>query len=117
MDNTVFYHDKDRLRFYSAAHYRKDYNYKQLYKAISMIPADAPVSAQSAVMPHLAYRDKCYQLPIVSDAHFIILAKKDQVTYPQSREDMFKQVADSIASGRWTYLINTEETALLKKIK
>jgi hypothetical protein len=49
------------------------------------IPADAAVMANSAYVGQLAYRDKCYTLPLVKDAEFILISSTES-TYPLSVE-------------------------------
>jgi uncharacterized membrane protein len=40
---------------------------------MALIPADAPLSAQSSLYPHLAHREKAYLFPAVNDAEYIFL--------------------------------------------
>ena len=62
-------------RFYSMAHYRQpDINVKDAYEVLKTIPASASVSAQSNLVPHLAFRDSIYQYPAGYNSDYIILA-------------------------------------------
>jgi hypothetical protein len=81
MDNTVAFHDKSRMRFYQAEHYRRSYDTDLVRSIIDTISADHVVSAQSPAVPHLALRERVYQYPLVRDADLILLLPKEG-TYP-----------------------------------
>jgi len=115
MDHTVYKHDYLRLRIYQAGHYKRGHNIKAIHNALKRIPANAAVSAQSPILPHLAYRDTCYQLPIVRNARYIIASRAEPVTYPMQKQELIKLLNDSIASGRWTVLVDGEDVTLLKR--
>ena len=101
MDNTVYWHDYSRVRIYQASHYVKNYDVRVVHRQLEAIPADAVVSAQTPFVPHLAYRDKCYTFPIVKDAEYIIVSPSEEAMYPIIREEMDKQIGDSLRTGRW----------------
>jgi len=42
-------------------------------KILELIPAQAPVSAQSGLYPHLSHRQRMYQFPTIADADYIVL--------------------------------------------
>jgi hypothetical protein len=52
---------------------------------MNRIPKDAAVMANSAYVGQLAYRDKCYTLPFVKDAEYILISSTES-TYPLSVE-------------------------------
>lgn len=115
MDHTVYLHDYNRLRIYQKGHYVRGHDIRAIHHAINSIPADVPVAAQSPLVPHLAYRDKCYQLPIVKDAQYIIASRREPETYPMQRDELFRLLRDSAASGRWEVLEDTEDVTVLRK--
>jgi uncharacterized membrane protein len=88
MDNTVTHVPKENLRIYKSAHYSFDFDKTALNKAIEKIPDTAAVSCQSFIVPHLAFRDKIYQFPLVKDAQYILLVDNNR-TYPLDKW-MFK---------------------------
>lgn len=49
-------------------------NRATLDKIVAKVPPDARISAQDAIVPHLANREKIYLFPNISDADYIILA-------------------------------------------
>ena len=42
-------------------------------KILELVPAEVPVSAQSALYPHLSHRQGIYQFPTIADAEYIVL--------------------------------------------
>src|SRR5690606_31659133 len=77
MDGTRYWHDYNRMRIYNKDHYSRGYDISAVKKAMKMIPETAAVSAQSPFVPHLAYRDKCYQMPLVKDAEYVLVSEKE----------------------------------------
>jgi uncharacterized membrane protein len=117
MDHTIYFHDYNRLRIYQSGHYHRGYDIDRIYKALEAIPEDAVVSAQSPILPHLAWRDHCYQLPIIKDAGYIIVSRSEPVTYPLAQDKLWEQLNDSMASGRWAPIVNDSNVTLLKRLK
>lgn len=117
MDNTVYWHDYSRVRIYQNSHYVKNYNVEIVHKQLNSLPKDAIISAQTPFVPHLAYRDKCYTIPIVKDAAFIVYSPSEEALYPIIREELNKQIGDSLNSGRWQYQYKDTNIAILKRIQ
>lgn len=116
MDNNVFYHDYNRLRFYHSHHYNRGYDLKAVHASFNLIPPDAKVCAQSPILPHLAYRDYCYQIPFVKDADYIIGSKSEPTCYPISEQEFRTLLNDSLKSGRWKAVVNDTNITILKRI-
>ncbi|HSY76040.1 MAG TPA: DUF2079 domain-containing protein, partial [Bacteroidia bacterium] len=51
--------------------FRPGFNAGDLHKALSLIPADAKVSASATIVPHLAQRKSIYEFPQIDDAEYI----------------------------------------------
>ncbi|MEZ4805610.1 MAG: DUF2079 domain-containing protein [Bacteroidia bacterium] len=115
MDNTVYWHDYSRMRIYQKQHYTKSYDISKINSYFKLIPDTSIVSVQSPLLPHLAYRDKCYQLPIVKDAEYIVASKSEQITYPIKMNEMIQLLNDSIQSTRWDVVVNDSEISILKR--
>ncbi|MFM6983659.1 MAG: DUF2079 domain-containing protein [Chitinophagaceae bacterium] len=115
MDNTIYWHDYSRVRLYQKSHYVKNYDVKVVHQQLKLIPEDAIVAAQTPFVPHLAYRDKCYTLPIVKDASYIIASPSEEAMYPIIREELNKLLNDSIESGRWKVQYKDTNVLVLKK--
>ncbi len=115
MDYTVYKRDYMRLRIYQAGHYKRIYDVSKVHDVIKKIPEDAIVSAQSAILPHLAYRDKAYMLPIVKDAEYMVASYAEQGHYPLDSAGLHKQINDSLNSGSWKILNMSSEVIVLKR--
>jgi len=114
MDHTMIFTNKSRIRIYQQSHYSRDYDVKKVYEQMARIPGDAVVSAESPFLPHLAYRDRIYQFPMIRDARYIIYSQKEY-SYP-----MEKKVFDSLTktletSGNWQILYKDGNVTLLEK--
>ena len=68
--------------FFKAEHYQSGLNTEAIYNALELIPANAPVSASNAIVPHLADRDKIYLYPVVSDAAYLAILTHGRDLYP-----------------------------------
>lgn len=115
MDNTAYWHDYSRVRLYQASHYVKNYDVKVVHQQLKLIPKDAIVAAQTPFVPHLAYRDKCYTLPIVKDATYIIASPSEEAMYPIIREELNKLLSDSLGSGRWQLQYKDTNVLVLRR--
>ena len=116
MDNTVYWHDYSRVRLYQKSHYVKNYDVKVVHQQLYLIPKDAIVAAQTPFVPHLAYRDKCYTLPIVKDAQYIIASPSEEAMYPIIRPELSQLLQDSMRSGRWQIQYSDTNVLVLKKL-
>lgn len=113
MDNTIADCEKARIRIYKAAHYR-NYPIQSAHTFFKFIPNDAPVSANSVFIPHLALRESAYQFPIIRDAEYILLLKTEN-TYPLSVEDYELRKDSLLHSSDWRVFKQNETFLLLKK--
>jgi uncharacterized membrane protein len=71
-----------------------------LNQALSLIPADVPVSAQSTILPHLSQRRSVYQFPRLEDAQYAIIdaALQERATgHDEAAQDLpeFEEIFDS----------------------
>ena len=55
---------------------------KDYYEMMSLIPLDASVSAQTALLPHLSHRDKIYRFPDNYDSADYVLLAPTESPYP-----------------------------------
>ena len=115
MDHTVYRHDYQRLRIYQKGHYSRGHNIQIIHQYLNQIPTNATVSAQSPLLPHLAYRDQAYQYPIVKNAKYIVLSRVEPETYPIDKQSLIRGLNDSIASGRWAVVVDRLEISILKR--
>jgi len=115
MDHTIYKHDYTRLRIYQKGHYSRGHNIQIIHQYLKQIPTNAAVSAQSPILPHLAYRDQAYQYPLVKNAEYIVVSRIEPETYPIDKQSLIRGLNDSIASGRWTVVVDCLEISILKK--
>lgn len=115
MNQTVYWHDSHRMRFYHAHHYGRAYNTQLVRERLAAIPDTAIVAAQTPLLPHIAFRDHCYQLPKVKDAEYIVIAEQDDATYPVSMPELKKQMSDSLNSGRWEIVFMDKDLSMIKR--
>lgn len=114
MDNTVFYTNKNKIRFYKASHYQRDIDVHLVHEKLKLIPDDAIVSAESKLVPHLALRDKIYQFPLVKDAEFIVFTSIEN-TYPLTEDQFNQRISDYRNSLDWEVLFENEDLTILRK--
>ncbi len=75
--------EKERFIFWQKPHFKPHYDLTDVKILMNRIPEDASVMANSAYVGQLAYRDKCYTLPFLKDAEFILISSTES-TYPLS---------------------------------
>jgi hypothetical protein len=79
---------------------------------IAQIPADAPISAQSKLYPHLSNRTIAYQFPDVNEAEYIFLDVTTS-SWPIHPNDLKAQVGALLDSGEFGVLDAADGYALL----
>jgi uncharacterized membrane protein len=81
---------------------------------MALIPADAPLSAQSSLYPHLAHREKAYLFPAVNDAEYIFLDVTSP-PYPIAVEKLHWEIQRLLKSQEFGVLAARDGYLLLKK--
>jgi uncharacterized membrane protein len=81
---------------------------------MALIPADAPLSAQSNLYPHLAHREKAYFFPAVNDAEYVFLDVTSS-PYPIAVEDLYWEVQELLRSREFGVLAAHDGYLLLKR--
>jgi uncharacterized membrane protein len=67
---------------------------------MAQIPADAPLSAQSGLYPHLAHREKAYLFPAINDAEYVFLDVTSS-PYPISLRELKLEIEWLLMSGEF----------------
>jgi uncharacterized membrane protein len=106
----------EQNRFYQKDHYVRDFDVKNVYRSFRLIPGNAAVSAQSPLVPHLAFRDYIYQFPVINNAEYIILNLKD-TKYPLTEEEFNTLIKELTTNGRWERIASPEPVLILKRKK
>lgn len=116
---TAKWYDPHRQNVLSPTHYKRDFDVKELYRALDQIPKDenTSVSAHFALVPHVAFRKTLYEFPVVEDADYIAVLIGEG-TYPLRSDEAF---ADSVAvyqqSMEWETVYEGNKTVILKRNK
>jgi uncharacterized membrane protein len=116
MDNRVStWYKRENVKFYSPSHWKQNFNVSETHEIVASIPQDARVSAQSALAPHLAFRDYIYHFPYIGDADYVALFVIDPNPYPMSWEAYEKMIIDMKNSGKWEVFKQNNAVLILKK--
>jgi uncharacterized membrane protein len=68
------YHHEATHEFFNKVHYKRDFNVREAHRALNkFVPENVSVSAQSCLVPHLAFRDTIYQFPAGNWCDYIVL--------------------------------------------
>ncbi|GIV28271.1 MAG: hypothetical protein KatS3mg027_2085 [Bacteroidia bacterium] len=100
MDRTIMFTNKSRYRIYQISHYQRDFDIKNVYKALEIIPENSIVSAQTSILPHLALRDKIYTFPIIKDAEYVIVNMNDDA-FPLDSINLKIKVNEIMSDSNW----------------
>lgn len=107
------------IKFYSNSHYLREINYKAYHKILSYyIPKDAAVSANTYLVPHLAFRKKIYQFPVIKDADYVVVCDDFSNYHPFSPDErhLFLSKRDSLeASPEFNTIFKDQRMVILKR--
>ncbi|GAB2858962.1 DUF2079 domain-containing protein [Hymenobacter ruber] len=110
------YYDKSATKFFSGKHYHVDFDAGSVHRGLAVIPADARVSATTALVPHLAARRSIYQFPYVADADYIAALPPASI-YPLSAPELAAQLQAYQASGRWRVVSAPGALLVLQRVR
>ena len=102
-------------QFYKKNHYVRDFDVYCMHKILREIPDDAIVSAQTMLVPHIAFRDRIYQYPYVSDAEYIALLTADDNTYPIKKGKYNKSIEKYRNDDEWEIFYETDFALIFKR--
>ena len=112
---TSEYYKKDNTRFYSAEHWKRNFDVAGVHEVLQTIPDSLRVSAQSPLAPHLAFRDYIYHYPFKGDANCIVLLTAEENKYPFTEDQYQDEIKKLLESEEWFIFKQTQ--ALLVLIK
>ncbi len=116
MDNSVYFSNKARIRLYQIGHYTKVYDISLIKEQLNKLPEDAIISAQSAFVPHLAFRDNIYKFPIIRDADYIITSTYE--THKPLNQDEFEdEISKLEISNAWETTYNFDGFKIFRRKK
>lgn len=81
---------------------------------LSLIPPQAPVSAQSNLYPHLSHRQKAYFFPAVNDAEYVLLDMTSSA-YPLTVQGLWLEAVQLLRSAQFGVLAAEDGYLLLKR--
>jgi uncharacterized membrane protein len=114
---TSEYYNQANSQFYKKEHWQRDFDVAEVNRLLKTIPADARVSAQSCLAPHLAFRDYIFHYPFIGNANYIALLTAEENKYPYDAITYQKAIDDFIASGKWKVFAKNEAVLILKMVK
>jgi uncharacterized membrane protein len=114
---TSEYYNQANSQFYKKEHWNRDFDVAEVNRLLKTIPADARVSAQSCLAPHLAFRDYIFHYPFIGNANYIALLPAEENKYPYDAVTYQKAIDDFIASGKWVVFAKNEAVLILKMVK
>ena len=109
--------DKPAYQFYKKKHYRRYFDVSEAYRALKLIPDDAPVSASPFFVSHLAGRDFIFEFPFIGNAEYVQYLYNehpDKITDPVEL-DQLKLVAKLKASPNWETIYDQNYMIILKR--
>ena len=114
---TSEYYNQANSQFYKKAHWKREFYFAEVNRLLKTIPADARVSAQSCLAPHLAFRDYIFHYPFIGNANYIALLPAEENKYPYDDVAYQKAIDDFLASGKWKVFAKNEAVLILKMVK
>lgn len=114
-DNTFTWFSRQKQRVYQSPHYTREFSVSEAYKALKLIPSDAPVCAQDELLPHLCFREKAYLFPYIEDAEYIVVTMKGTYYPFETLEAFEKKVEELKGSTEWEVIYNENEMLIFKR--
>ena len=119
MENRTSEYSKiDNTRFYSPDHWKREFDVKSVHEILKTIPDSLRVSAQSQLVPHLAFRDYIYHYPYKGDANCIALLTANESKFPFNEVTYNEELKRLTNSDEWVeFAKNSAILVLIKKPK
>jgi len=108
------WYNPEIMQFYSKKHYDRSLNYKEIHRALKLIPDDAGVSAHHSVAPHIANREKLYHFPIIKDAEYIVLFQSKRGSYPMKKDKYAQQISEYKNSEEFDVIYDDNDLLIFK---
>ena len=107
---------KDHLQINSKEHFKRDFDVKDVYETLALIPPDAPVSASNEVVSHLSVRQLIYMFPVIGKAEYLMLLD-DDCNYPLSVEQNKEEIRKLLIDPNWKLIHQKGPAYLFQKAK
>jgi len=102
-------------QFYKKNHYTRNFDVYCMHQILKKVTDDAIVSAQTMVVPHIAFRDKIYLFPDVGDAEYIVLITAEDNTYPLRKEQYLEEIEKYRMDKNWEVFFENDYVLLFKR--
>ena len=89
---------------------------KNIAEIIKIIPKDASLTAQSALVPHLSQREKIYFYPNGVDIAEYILVSKEVEAYPYIETELTEEIKKMRINTDFKLILQVDETYLFQRI-
>ncbi|HNW97857.1 MAG TPA: DUF2079 domain-containing protein [Bacteroidales bacterium] len=116
-DSTRTHFIRQKQRFYTKPHYVRNFDIKESYTSLKLIPADAKVCAQDEFVSHLCFRRNIYVYPSIEDADYIYLNTNSNI-YPYWDDKKYLSDIDSLRNAKeWENIYDKNFTLIFKRKK
>jgi uncharacterized membrane protein len=86
------YFDELSINIFNKKHYSREFDVRKAKKELSnYLPEDAWVTAESDLIPHIAFRNKIYTFRNIGDADYFVYIKNNKQRFPK-KELFFKHM-------------------------
>lgn len=85
-------------------------------RALELIPADGPVSAQGTLLPHLSQRQHIYEFPDLQDAEFVVVDPSLPTT-GQTREAGYEREIDALTKRGYEVIFNEDGVKVFRRAR
>jgi len=98
-------------RRFDAERYQRTSHHVVVDRVLAAVPPEAPVSAQSGLLPHLSQRREVWEFPRLENAAFVVV---DRTAWrsSQSRDTGYDRVLDSLPSLGFCVLLHEDGVTL-----
>lgn len=106
----------NNINLFKKEHYQSPYNVKLIKEKIKAIPKEKVVSASNPLAPHMAYRDKIYLYPRISDAETIVLLRPlpNEINCYPLKLDEFDNKLNSLTNSGWKITYDEHNLIILE---
>ncbi len=105
-------------KVFHSEYYHQRYNIKEIKEMLNLIPYNASVSASNHLVPHLAFRDKCYYFPEVYNAEYIAIIESDcndRFYYYPNSSTCYYEINKYKTNSNYKIVYNKNAVLLLKR--
>jgi uncharacterized membrane protein len=104
-----------KYTFYKPELYSSGFHTSRVHDLLREIPEDASVCASGRILPHMAFREKIYYFPRVSDADYLVVLT-DNDFYPLSREQFDLELGKYLDHQDWKVMVDEDPLLILEKV-